>query len=97
MNIVRIGATTFRSLLPIVLAAALFVPAHAQIQNGTVTGVVSDPTGALIANAVVSLDHPMAGLRHHVVTGNAGEFVFNNVPFDRYTGKPSSPAMAAQR
>ena len=85
MNIVRIGATTFRSLLPIVLAAALFVPAQAQIQNGTVTGVVSDPTGALIANAVVSLDHPMAGLRHHVVTGKAGEFVFNNVPFDRYT------------
>ncbi|MEK6285568.1 MAG: TonB-dependent receptor [Acidobacteriota bacterium] len=79
------GTTTFRTLLPIVLVAALFGPAQGQIQNGSVTGVVSDPTGALIANAVVSLDHPVAGQRHQLVTGNAGEFVFNNVPFDQYT------------
>lgn len=69
----------------IVMAAVLFVAAHAQIQNGTVTGVVSDPTGALIANAVVRLDHPVTGHRHQLVTGNAGEFAFNNVPFDHYT------------
>ena len=75
----------FRSLLPIGLGAAFAVCAQAQIQNGTVTGVVSDPTGALIANAVVRLDHPVAGQRHQLVTGNAGEFVFNNVPFDQYT------------
>jgi outer membrane receptor protein involved in Fe transport len=79
------GATVFRFLLLIVIVAALFVAAQAQIQNGTVTGVVSDPTGALIANAVVRLDHPVAGHRRELVTGNAGEFVFNNVAFDQYT------------
>ena len=78
-------ATTRRFVLPHVLVAALFVSAQAQIHNGSVTGVVSDPTGALIANAVVRLDHPLAGQRHQLVTGNAGEFVFNNVPFDQYT------------
>lgn len=79
------GATVFRFLLLIVFVAALFVAAQAQMQNGTVAGVVSDPTGALIANAVVRLDRPVAGHRRELVTGNAGEFVFNNVPFDQYT------------
>jgi len=78
-------ATVFRFLLLIVAVGVLFVAAPAQIQNGTVIGVVSDPSGALIANAAVSLDHPVAGQRHQLVTGNAGEFVFNNVPFDQYT------------
>jgi hypothetical protein len=78
------GATVFRFLLLIAIPATVFVAAQAQIQNGTVTGVVSDPTGGLIANAVVRLDHPVTGHRHQLVTGNAGDFVFNNVPFDQY-------------
>jgi hypothetical protein len=65
--------------------AALLVAAYGQIQHGTVTGVVSDPTGALVANALVRLDHRVAGQVHQIATGNAGEFVFNNVPFDQYT------------
>jgi hypothetical protein len=77
--------TIVQFLLLIVLASTPVVRANAQIQNGTVAGVVTDPTGALIANAVVSLEPPVAGQRHQLVTGNAGEFVFNNVPFDQYT------------
>lgn len=56
--------TTFRSLPLIAIVAALFITVPAQIQNGTITGVVSDPTGALIAKAVVRLDHPVTGHRH---------------------------------
>lgn len=74
----------YRSLSTIAVVAALFVAAHGQIQHGTLTGVVTDPTGALIANAVVRLDHPVAVQRHRLLTGDAGEFVFNNVPFDQY-------------
>lgn len=74
-----------RTLLTILSAVALFDPAGAQIQNGTVTGVISDPTGALVANAVVRLDHPVAGHRRQSISGSAGEFAFNNVPFDKYS------------
>src|SRR5262245_5613867 len=77
--------TAYRSLSTILLAASCFVAAQAQIQHGTITGFVSDPTGALVANAVVRLDHPIAGQRHQLVTDNSGEFTFNNVPFDQYT------------
>ncbi len=79
------GATMFRILLPIVLVVAPVLPIQAQIQIGTVTGTVNDPSGALVANAVVRLDHAVAGQRHKLVTGSEGEFVFNNVPFDQYT------------
>lgn len=53
----------YRSLLAIVLVTAVFVPAQGQIQHGTITGVITDPTGALISNAVVRLDPPVAGQR----------------------------------
>jgi len=69
----------------IVMVGACLVAAQAQIQNGTVNGVVSDQTGALIADAVIRLDHPVNGNSHQVVTGIAGEFAFNNVPFAQYT------------
>src|SRR6266567_2096115 len=74
-----------RTVFLFALMVTLKVAGEAQIQNGTVTGVVSDPTGALIANAVVKLDQPVTGHRHQLVTGNAGEFVFNNVAFDQYS------------
>jgi hypothetical protein len=64
------GATVFRFLLLIGMVAALTVAAQAQIQNGTVTGVVSDPTGALIANAVVRLDHPVRPPRKRGAAGS---------------------------
>jgi hypothetical protein len=76
--------TAYRFLSIIFLVASSFVAAQAQIQHGTITGVVSDPAGALVANAVVRLDHPVAGQRHHLVTDSAGEFTFNNIPFDQY-------------
>jgi len=78
-----IKVTAFKLFLLIVLTSAL--PVEAQIQHGTVIGVVTDQTGALVPNALVRLDHPVAGRGHHLLTGNDGEFVFNNVPFDQYT------------
>src|SRR5689334_10146888 len=68
-----------------VVFAASTVASSAQIQSGTITGVISDQTGAFIANAVVKLEHATAGGRHQVISGSAGEFTFNNVPFDQYT------------
>ena len=68
-----------------VVVAASVGASSVQIQSGTITGVISDQTGAFIANAIVKLEHATAGGRNQVVTGSAGEFTFNNVPFDQYT------------
>ncbi len=58
---------------------------YAQIQHGTVSGSVSDPTGAVITSAVVKLENAITGNRYQGKTNARGEFVFNNVPLDQYT------------
>ena len=58
--------------------------ALAQIQHGTVNGIVTDPAGAVVANAAVKLENPLHGNRYETTTNARGEFVFNNVPFDQY-------------
>jgi len=84
-----------RSFWTVVLVGVLFFVVHGQIQNGTVTGVIIDSAGAFIANAVVRLDHPVNGQRYQLITGNAGEFVFNNVPFDQYNLRATASGFEA--
>jgi outer membrane receptor for ferrienterochelin and colicin len=72
-------------LLRWILLSFLVCSATAQIQNGTVNGVVNDPTGAVVANAIVKLENPLNGNRYEVVTDARGEFAFNNVPMDQYS------------
>ncbi len=65
----------------------LFLPiqfVQAQIQIGTVRGVVTDPGGALVANAKVTLDNSLTGYHSTQTTNNQGEFTFNEVPFGAY-------------
>lgn len=58
--------------------------AWAQIQIGTIKGTVSDPAGAFMTGARVTLTNPVTGYRNATVTGKQGEFTFDNVPFDSY-------------
>jgi outer membrane receptor protein involved in Fe transport len=58
--------------------------AIAQIQIGTVSGVVLDTVGAVLADAKVALENPLTGLRQIANTDSRGAFIFNNVPFAQY-------------
>jgi hypothetical protein len=58
--------------------------AIAQIQIGTVSGVVLDTAGAVLADAKVALENPLTGLRQIASTDSRGAFTFNNVPFAQY-------------
>ncbi len=69
----------------IVVGLVMAVGASAQIQIGTVKGTVTDPTGAVLSGAYVVLDNHITGFRREATTGEQGEFLFNNVPFDPYT------------
>ena len=80
--------------LRFVILMLLLLPATAQIQHGTVSGVVSDPAGAVVTNAQVKLENPINGNRYEVTTNARGEFVFNNVPFDQYTLQVSANSFA---
>jgi hypothetical protein len=48
----------------------------AQTINGQITGIVTDPTGAVIVGAQVTLTYPLTGQQRTVQAGSSGEFLF---------------------
>src|SRR5215510_5927748 len=75
---------------------SLTISAQAQIQIGTIKGAVTDPAGAVVADAKVLLTSPLTGERVEAVTDSAGIFVFNNVPFNRYAVRVEARGFAPQ-
>jgi hypothetical protein len=56
----------------------------AQIQIGTIHGVVFDAASAVLADAKIILENPLTGSRQLANSDSSGAFVFNNVPFAQY-------------
>lgn len=52
--------------------------------SGTVTGTVTDNTGAIIPGATVSLSNPVSGYSRKAVTDANGQYTFSNVPYSNY-------------
>jgi hypothetical protein len=72
-----------------VLLALSLTAASAQVSTGTIVGVVADTTGAVIANADVTLQHTATAEVRHIRTNLHGEF---NAPFARVGGYSLSVA-----
>src|SRR5215469_2706440 len=68
----------FASLL---IAVAL---AYGQVGNGTITGTVSDPAGAVVAGAAVDVTNSETGVVYNGVTTNAGVYSVSNLPVGTY-------------
>ena len=52
--------------------------------SGSVTGTVTDSTGAVVAGAKVQIHNPVSGFDRSTTTDNAGAFAFTNIPFNHY-------------
>ena len=61
------------------------------INSGTVSGQVTDPSGAFIAGAKVRLTNPVTGFEQCAVTDTSGAFRFNSVPVNNYHLEVSAP------
>ncbi|HTF69187.1 MAG TPA: carboxypeptidase-like regulatory domain-containing protein, partial [Edaphobacter sp.] len=69
-----------------VLATAFFVTqSHAQMDQGTVTGVVTDTSGASVPNAKVTLTSSDTGLVFDRQTNESGIYTFSPVKIGRYS------------
>lgn len=68
--------------------ACLFMAAIAFTQSAgnstTVTGVISDPSGAVIPNATVEIINPVSRFERSTITDDSGRFTIPNVPFNPY-------------
>ena len=70
----------FRGLLVCVLFAFLVSsPLHAQVAGATVAGMVTDSSGAVVANANVSLRNTATGVIREVTTDSAGFYSAPNL------------------
>src|SRR6476646_9298380 len=57
---------------------------QASAMNGEISGVVTDPTGSVIANADVNITNLGTGFRQTGKTGDSGLYRFNLLPLGKY-------------
>src|SRR3954471_2855889 len=73
---------------PRVLVALLFALfsacAWSQTQLATVSGSISDPSGAVISEATVAILNQSTGLKREIRTRAAGEYRFAGLPTGNY-------------
>ncbi len=70
-----------------VLVLQLVVPysfAQSTGSSGTISGTITDPSGAVIAGATVTIDNPVSQYTRSAATDKSGHYQFPNVPFNPY-------------
>ncbi len=74
-------------ILALATSAVLLVSsaAHGQVVGGTITGIVTDPAGAVIQHASVVVRNEETGTHRTLVTGDDGRFAAISIPAGRYT------------
>src|SRR5271165_5007869 len=73
-----------RFLVGIVFTALLAINLPAQSIYGTLTGIVSDPSGAVIAGATLKLRDQQSGSQRDTVANHDGYYTFVSVPPGTY-------------
>jgi len=73
------------------LLAVLAIPALAQVDTGTISGVVSDPSGALVAGATVTVTNSGTGAVHSAVTAKNGAYQVVNLSAAIYKVQIAAP------
>ena len=85
------------SRLSIFLALLLTLTSlHAQVVGGTISGIVSDTSGASIPGATVVLRNQETGNQRRLVTDSAGAYAAPSIPVGRYTVTVTREGFAPQ-
>ena len=71
-------------LAGLLCAAAFAVPAAQSGSSASVRGTVTDPSGAVIPGATVTISNSVSGFNRYVTTDATGQFEVNNLPFHPY-------------
>src|SRR5690349_13961675 len=73
-----------RYLAAVLLTLALSSSVFGQASDGNLVGTVSDPAGAVVPGATVTVTNAATGARAVTKTTTSGEYRFNNLPVGRY-------------
>ncbi len=76
---------TLRFILGVVFAAALSLSyAAAQTVTGSITGQVTDPSGAVVVGAKVTAENVATAVKTSAVTNSAGVYTIRFLPIGTY-------------
>lgn len=81
----------------LLLLLSLCGSAHAQVDQGAITGVVQDSSGAAIPNAKVTLTSPETGLVLQRQANESGVYVFSPIKIGDYTLSASAPGFSTTK
>ncbi len=65
----------------------LGVASQAFGQNATVVGTITDPSGAAVANATITITHTETGKVYHLASNSDGQYVAPDLPIGHYNVK----------
>src|SRR5580700_9261676 len=82
---------TLSALFPLLINAH---PAFGQVDEGSITGLVQDPTGAVVPGAQVTLLNTDQGITLNTTTGGAGEYTFSPVRIGHYSVSAAAPGFS---
>jgi hypothetical protein len=86
-----------RGFLAVAVGAILSVSfLHAQVDTGSITGIVSDPSGALVSGAKVTLTNEGTGTSLSTATGADGVYNFSPVRIGSYKLEASAPSFKTE-
>jgi hypothetical protein len=80
-------------LIPLFLLA-LSLPAHAQVVGGTISGTVTDASGAAIPNAHVLVHNDDTGAQRSLTTNASGQYIASSIAVASYTITADAPNFA---
>src|SRR5579872_6482793 len=83
-------------ILSVALASLFAAGAWPQTQLATVSGIVTDPSGAVVPSVSVTIASQGTGLRRSVLTGTAGEYRFAGLPAGKYSVRLEKPGFQSQ-
>ncbi len=74
--------------IAVVVIGLLGFELAARAQNAgsstSISGTVTDPTGAVVVGATVTIHNPVSGLERTAMTDSSGNFSIDNIPFNPY-------------
>ena len=92
---------TFKYLSYITLTCLLLLlvqsrPAFAQVDEGAISGTVTDTSGAVVPSAHVTLLNTDQGLSLETTTNSDGQYIFSPVRIGHYSITVNAPASLRQ-
>src|ERR1700722_14523009 len=83
-------------MLAAVLAALFSISTWAQTQLATVSGTITDPSGAVVPGVRITIASQGTGLKRSALTDTAGEYRFAGLPTGTYSLRLEKPGFQPQ-